>query len=256
MNPAFAYLYDQMAADPRYERDLALMEAELGRRGIDGRIARESMFRDAQQMIREFVKLGMKNIVIVGNDQSLLGLIPSLQDLDVTIGYIPLGDVGPLARMLGIPSGIGAVDVIAARLVETIDLGRVNGRPFLTEAVLPATKASVFIKQQYRLSPHEGGAIGIRNLGSPAADGSSSADPKDGWLDLVIQTRPPKGGFSKILSRGRLEETRMPIKEALLEAGGLVDLFVDGATITGEKFAFTIQPQSLRLITGRGRKLA
>ncbi len=156
MNPAFAYLYDQVAADPRHERDLALMEAELSRRGIDGRIARESMFRDAQLMVKEFVKLGIKNVVVLGNDASLLQIIPLLPNADITIGYLPLGEAGPLARMLGIPFGVEAVDVLAARSVETMDLGRVNDRPFLTEAALPATRASVLVERQYRLRPQAG----------------------------------------------------------------------------------------------------
>lgn len=255
MNPAFAYLYDQTTSDPRHERELALMEAELGRRGIDGRIARDALFRGTESMLKEYVKLGIKNIVVVGSDASLLQMIPSLPAMDATIGFLPLGENGPVARMFGIPSGVGATDVLAARLVETVDVGRVNGRPFLTEAILPATNASVLIEGQYRLRPQENGAIGIRNFGSPAADGSASADPKDGWLELVIQTRPVSGAFAKLLSRGRLEETHIPFQNARLEAEEDVELFADGVVIAGKTFDFTVQPKAMRLITGRGRKI-
>lgn len=256
MNPTFAYLYDQTASDPRYERELASVEAELARRGIDGRIARESMFRDIQSTVKDLVKTGIRNVVVVGSDASFLQMIPLLSVLDVTIGFLPLGEAGAIAKMLGISSGVSATDVLAARLVETVDLGRVNERPFLTEAVLPATRASILIEGKYRLQPRESGAIGIRNLGSSAADGSASADPKDGWLELVIQTRPAKGAFARILSRGRLEETRIPFRNGRLDADEKVDLFVDGAVLSSETFAFAIQPKALRLITGRGRKIA
>ncbi len=86
-------------------------------------------------------------------------------------------------------------------------------------------------------------------------DETPSADPKDGWLDLVIQTRPMQNAITRMLMRGRLEETRIPFRRARLEAENDVELFVDGAAITGKTFDFTIQPNALRLITGRGRKI-
>lgn len=255
MNPAFAYVYDDFLTDRRFERELSMVESELARRGIEGQIARLAMFRSAKEMVTDLVRVGVKNIVVVGNDTSLQKLMWFLPDLAITVGYLPMTEPTFVAQLLGIPVGVPAVEVLAARLVEILDVGKFDDRYFLTEVVLPTTLASIEVEGKYRVSPSEGGAIAVRNLGSVVAGGKSNADPKDGWLEAVIQSGEPPKGYRRFLSRGDVTQTRIFLREGRLLSHNPMELFVDGQTMSGCEFRLSIVPNKLRIITGRQRQL-
>lgn len=255
MNPAFAYLYDDFLSDKRLERDVSALENELARRGIEGRIARLAMFRSAKEMVMDMARAGVKNIIVVGNDQTLQKLMWFLPDMDVILGYIPMGRPADVAARLGIPMGIAAVDVIAARLIDTVDVGRIGDHYFLGEVSLPATIAALEIEGRYRLRPVEGGAIAVRNLALHGEAGEID-EAKDGWLDAVVQSRVPvargRGGF---WARKELTETRLRFRTGRLISEEPVDVFVDGHPVNGFSFDIEMTQRKLRLITG-GRRIS
>jgi hypothetical protein len=252
MNPAFAYIYDDFLSDRRYERELGQVETELARHGIGGRTFRLSPLTASRDLIKDLVMDGAKNVVFVGNDLTVEKMMWFLPDLDVTIGYIPITDKNPLAELLGISFGAPAVDILAARFVETFDIGKINDRYFFTEVVLPSTKAALEIEGRYRVSPRVGGAIVVRNLGGSLEHGN--ADPKDGWLEAVIQTVTP-GVSSTFWKKAALEETRIPLQNGAIIAQEPTDIYVDGHITNGSKFRLQIIPNKLRMITGRRRRL-
>lgn len=255
MNPAFAYVYDDFLSDSRFERDISLIETELARRGIEGRIARLAMFRSAKEMVTDLCQQGVKNVVFVGNDRTLEKMMWFLPDLDLTVGYIPVCQPAQVAGLLGIPVGAGAVDVLAARLVEVLDVGRLEDRYFLTEVVLPSTIACIEIEGQYRASPATGGAIAVRNLGSVDPSGGASADPKDGLLEAVIQTQGPGKPALGLWGKPGLSETRIAFRYGTIISKEPIDVFVDGHVLNGFTFHVEIRPKKLRIITGRERKV-
>ncbi|MBV9332910.1 MAG: YegS/Rv2252/BmrU family lipid kinase [Candidatus Eremiobacteraeota bacterium] len=74
-------------------------------------------------------------IVIAGGDGTLVGEIPSALALDVPVGIVPLGTFNDLARTLEIPLDIeSACDVIASAKARRIDVARVNGAYYVSEA--------------------------------------------------------------------------------------------------------------------------
>lgn len=255
MNPAFAYIYDEFLADRRFERSLSALETGLAQRGMEGKVTRLAMFRHVREMVIELAKQGVKNIVFVGNDQTLGKVMWFLPDVDVTIGYIPIDQPSKIADLLGIPQGPAAVDVLAARLVETLDVGRIEDRYFLTEVTLPATLASLEIEGKYRLQAMGGGAIAIRNLGAPTQTGSCSADPKDGWLEGVIQKKIDPKGLRRWVSSAELSETKIRFKQGKIISQEPIDVFVDGHALNGFSFQLEIIPKKIRIITGRQRRI-
>ena len=249
MNPAFGYLYDDFLSDRRFERDLGVLETELSRRGIQGNVARLAMFRSAREMIVDMACSGTKNIVFVGNDKTLQKMMWFLPDVDVTVGYIPLAEPSQIGGLLSIPSGLGAVDVLAARFIESFDVGKLDDRYFFTEVVVPSTNASLEIEGQYRVSPTQGGAIAIRNLGSVSGKSLVAADSKDGWLEAVIQT-PTKDG-KRLFGSSPLAETQIRLKRGQLISKEPMDVFMDGHAVNGFTFRLSIVPNKLKIITGR-----
>lgn len=250
MNPAFAYVYDEVLSNPRYEQLIATIENETVQAGIEGRILRVGMFRDAKESLKELEKHGVKNLIFVGTDQVVLSHIHLLPSLEMTIGFLPVVSDSYLARALRLPIGAKAVQTIAGRLVEALDLGKIGDRFFLTELVVPNTDAGVEVNGAYRLSPRERGGISVRNLCVLPGESGCIADPQDGMLEIVIQSRMTLGGLS-FWKKHEMSETHLYLKEGAIISKTPLDAFVDGQKMTNTRFAFSIAPKALRMITGK-----
>ncbi len=242
MNPAYAYLYDEFLNDRRYEREISRLEAELARRGIEGRVARSALFRHAKDQAEDLVRGGAKNLVLVGDDRTLEKLMWFLPDLDATIGFVPIAKSSKIADWLSIPIGVPSVDVLGARFVETIDVGRFADRYFLTEAILETTDATLDVEGRFRIQPASGGSIRISNL-------AQDANPKDGKLDAIVTVEPPKTRWP--LGRKTPPETRVTLSNGSLTSSQPVDAIVDGQVLNGFSFQISSVPGKLKVITGR-----
>ncbi|MBP9869060.1 hypothetical protein KBC59_00680 [Patescibacteria group bacterium] len=246
----YAFIYDDLLTDKRHAQALAEIEARLTSLDVQGRIARLALFRSARDLIESMVNQGVRTIVVVGNDRTLDKVMWFAPDLNVTIGYIPVAPPFSVAELLGIPVGPKACDVLAARLIETIDMGRFHDRYFLTEVNVSRTVASVDIEGKYRISPSNGGSITIRNLGG--LEGQSS-NAKDGLLEVIVTAEDP--GRRSFFSRKKPSETRMLISHGELVSVDPMDVRVDGTILNGFRFAIGIRPDTLKVITGRARRL-
>ncbi|HWQ99328.1 MAG TPA: hypothetical protein VN397_00585 [Candidatus Methylomirabilis sp.] len=258
MNRLYAYLYDDFLTDKSYERALANIETRASVLGIQGRVARLAIFRSARELVESLVREGAETIVVVGNDRTLEKTMWFLPDLPVTVGFLPVTEPSSIATMLGIPVGDAACDVLAARRVEMLDVGKLDDRYFLTEVTLESTKATVDIEGQYRVSPDRGGSIAIRNLGNINKEGIASADARDGMLEAVITPLDPEASgnrFSFHRSEPRME-TRVLLRDGAILSDEPVDVTVDGHRMNGFSFRLGIVPKKLKLITGRNKRLA
>jgi len=255
MNQAFAYIYDDFVSQRRYERDLARMETELATRGISGYVARLAMFRQSREIVSNLARGGVKNVVLVGNDATLAQAISFLPDLDVTVGYIPLGPPTVFANLLGIPVGIAAVETLAGRLVEVLDVGKCDQQYFFTEMVIPSTTAQLEVEGAYRVHPIENGAIAIRNTGIQVENGKVCANPKDGLLEAVIQTAPGEKKKKNFWAKKGLSETQIKFRNGRILSDKPIEVFLDGRPVRGQVFEISIVPKKLHMIMGRNRKI-
>lgn len=258
MNRLYAFLYDDFLSAPSYQKILANIETRCSVLGIQGRVSRLAIFRSARELVESLVMDGAETIVVVGNDKTLQKIMWFLPDLPVTVGYIPVAEPFGIASLLGIPPGESACDILAARRVETLDIGKVDKRYFLTEVLIQDTKASVNVEKRFSISAKHAGTISIRNLGSIAMSGVAKANAKDGWLELAVEPILPserKSRFSFLKSLKRGEETLLKLKEGTIESTEPVDLLIDGHQINGFKFNIGIIPNKLKIITGRNKRL-
>ncbi|MBU2566827.1 hypothetical protein KKG46_04695 [Patescibacteria group bacterium] len=257
MNPAYAYIYDDFLVDRRYQDILAALETRLASLGLSGRIGRLALFRSARELVEGFVDQGVQNIVIVGNDITLNKVMWFLPDLPVVVGYIPIAEPAHMAALLGIPVGLGACDVLGARLIETLDMGKLGDRYFLTEAVFENTTASLQVNKNYKLSLIKGGNIIFRNLGGVTKDGYAMADARDGKLEVLIQPHYEKNLKTKILDRiksNKDNETRMFFENGEIVSKQPVEARADMFAVSGFEFKVSVIPNKLRMIVGRARR--
>jgi hypothetical protein len=254
MNQSYAYVYDDFLSDKPFEREVAALETKLSTFDLSGHIGRMSLFRSAKDLVEGMVAKGASTVVVVGNDGSLDKTMWFLPDMNVTVGYIPLVGPSAVAKLLGIPVGVGACDVLAARRIEMLDMGMLDDRYFLTEVSLPATVASLSIEGTYRVSPTDGGSLAIRNLGGRVGSELVAADPRDGRLEAVIIPRAieQKHLFWK---RAVLQpETRILLTHGDITSKTPIEAHVDNHAVSGFQFKVKVVPGKMKLITGRGRR--
>ncbi len=243
----YCYLYDEFIQEnKRHERELLKIENRLTDLGIAGKISRLALFRNAEEMIRDEIERGITTVVVLGNDETIRKVIDVVADTpEVVLGIIPIGPNNELARMLGIPEGVEACDVLSARRIETIDMGTVNGRRFVTSLTMPEFHAELTCEGKYRIFPTARKAqLEIRNL-------ADVADPCDGKFEAII-TAAVSTGWGPF-KRSSLKESILPMRSLAIRSDLPVSLFVDGEKMTSTRFDIGIEPMTLQVITGKGR---
>ena len=244
----YCYIYDEFIQDKRFERELLKIENRLTDLDIAGKVLRLALFRNAEEMIRDEVRRGVTTVVAVGNDVTVRKVLDAVADSGVTFGVIPLGNENDLAGLLGVPEGVAACDVLSARIVEQIDVGTINGRRFITGVSCPNFNAELSYEGNYRISPKCISELEIRNLCNQETSDTNS-DPCDGYLETIIRVANPSGWFR----RKRIGKSVLPTKNIAIRSDKPLAVFADGEELISTRFDIGIEPNLLKIITGRGR---
>lgn len=247
MSSSFAYVYDERLAEQKFHRDVASLEADLAGLGIGGRIARLSLFKKAKDSVEDFVRDGLRHVVIVGNDETLLRMMWFLPELPVTIGFVPVLGPSSFSALLGIKNTKAAIQALTGRLTATFDVGKVGDKFFLTKVVIPDTRAELEIDGRFRLRPTEGGTIVVSNLGE--------GDPRDGLLDVRVSSSVAPKTFFRRRPKESFE-TVLQMTEGHVRSDEPVKLFVDGQALEGTSFKIGVLKKRARFLVGREGHLA
>lgn len=79
----------------------------------------------------------VERVIVAGGDGTLHHLLPLLLKARKPVGVLPLGTANDFARSIGLPTNIqAACDVASGPHVRPVDVGLINGRPFLNVASL------------------------------------------------------------------------------------------------------------------------
>jgi len=117
------------------------VEPELKKRGV--RMDSFSALRDPvhlENAVEEALARGDGRVIVGGGDGTFSAVAPQLARPAVELGVLPTGTGNQFARDLGIaPQLDHAADVIAQNRVAEVDVGVVNGHPFLNVASLGLT---------------------------------------------------------------------------------------------------------------------
>lgn len=248
----YYYIYDEFVQDKKYERELLNIETRLTDLGIAGKISRLALFKRADELIRDETKRGVTTIVAVGNDDTVHKVIDVVADTGVTFGLIPLGPKNTIAKLLGIPEGLAACDVLSNRIIETIDTGMLNGKRFVTGVSIPRTQAEITCEGKYRIHPTQDGTIEVRNLAcGEVTDATDVSNPRDGLFDTVIRVMTNRGG--RIFRKMRMGQTVLPLRSLAIRSQDPIAVLADGNEILGTRFDITVEPLNLHVITGKAR---
>lgn len=132
----YYYIYDSFITERKYRRRVAAVENSLTDLGIAGERERVTPIRPVQDLVKIGIEREVSTIVLVGNDYTftkalnaaaVLGLNPN----KVVFGIIPFGEPNKISRMLGLGTDMAATRELAARKIDTLDIGQVNKRFFV-----------------------------------------------------------------------------------------------------------------------------
>lgn len=117
----------RQATDELFEKLRACFEDA----GLQAHIHASTDIEDAEQKLRDD-GAQFDIIAIAGGDGTIHHLLPALIQIDKPVGLVPLGTGNDFARSLGIPEALPeAVHTMAAGKALEVDIGFVDGRPFL-----------------------------------------------------------------------------------------------------------------------------
>jgi len=239
------YIYDDYLNKSRYTKALNRMEIRLTDLGLSGKIIRLSTIKNIRGSIQNEIKLGAKNIVAVGNNQTINKIIGAIIDTDVygdfqkntLLGIIPIGDDNTIANSFGIKNEEDACNILLARRVEKIDIGLIGKHYFLNQATIESSGTKVEI-DKYSLEVEERGEVKIINLLSDPQEEIKS-NPHDGLLDIYIKTRKKDETY---LTADKIKISNLKHK-----------LLIDGVVEIETPVEIGIMKNKLNTIVGRDR---
>lgn len=246
----YFYVFDSFLQDKKYAAELIRIETRLAALGIQGRSEKITILKNIQEATRESIKRGATTIVAVGNDRTVVKLLPLAVEHEVTLGIIPVGEPQLIATYLGLPRGAAACDNVSRRVIEHLDLGLANRQHFLLESQLPP-RARVVCEGTYTVeSLDPTGSVVVTNLAPATWPGR----PTDGRLELVI--RPGAGGGQRSWFHRRAPVMSVfPVRRARVEhQSGDPPVILDGQVMLKTPITLEVAPKKLSVIVGKDRR--
>lgn len=253
----YLYLYDASLGDKKFASTLARIETRLTDLHINGKIFRLSPLRNLEELLRDEVRVGAKTVIAVGNDKTFGQVINAAAPLDVTVGFIPVGNENIIAKTLGIPSGEAACNVIAARTIEHVDLGRANNTYFISSITVGSGEVTIEYGSQYRITPQLKDQVSICNLRPVLADATTGAgyfNPKDGLLEIYIKPLASEAWSWFRRAASVSNASIIPFKKISIRSKQSLPVFTDGQRVLKTPVEIEIVPKKLRVIVGKARE--
>ncbi|MFH1112144.1 MAG: diacylglycerol kinase family protein [Patescibacteria group bacterium] len=252
----YFYLYDTYANDRTHANTLVRIENTLTDLGIQGKVGRLTILKSAKDLIDFAIKDGADTIVAVGNDLTISKVAAALigRKQEVTMGIIPVGEKNQsMANLLGIPIGVLACHVLSSRIIELLDLGKVNSQYFIRSVLVSGTPI-ITCDDQFSLALNRPHTIKICNLDSWKLNGQTKvANPKNKMLETVLTPIPQKGflGFHK---KKQASGSQLIMESCKIASpGNSLPVVVDGERVLKTPVTIKIASQRIKVIVGKKR---
>lgn len=252
----FFYLYDKITLDKKLDGALMQVEHRLIDLGINGRVERMAVFKNMRELIEDAIKREAHTVVAVGNDATFSKALSAVAPFPaVSLGFIPMEENTVFGKLLGIPTGPGACDILSKRLLQQVDLGRLQKTFFITSAeVAMHPSVSVECDGLYSISALKPGtSVRVDTIGPVLTQGLGRlARADDGKIEIVLTPATPKGLFSR-----KVGETPsvFPVTHVKITASESLTVSVDGEVVGKTPCEIEVIPKGVKLIVGKDRLL-
>ncbi len=290
----YYYIINPAAGTAKINKIQDKLKSRLSELGIIGEFVKTTGKGDATKLTRLAISKGYNTIVAVGGDNTVNEVANGiLNESRAVLGVIPTGSTNSLAKTLGIFDWEEACSILAARKLEIIDLGEVNGHHFITTAALGfeaniikyRTEVGFFKKlafgakilseiNKFRsqeiilefendltaktemltvIVANSKPLVGFKDIFKP--------NPQDGYLDILVVSKLPKTKifqkFTAIMSgayENLPEASTFRAKKLTVKTKEPIPISVDGEEITKTPAEINIIPKKLKVIVGKKRQ--
>jgi len=249
----YQYIYDNFLSAKKYDKTLARIEAKLIDLGIKGKTHKLTVLKNFESYLKEIADKNLDSLVVVGDDTTIIKVLNIIVEKEIVLGIIPIGEKNMVADFFGIPKNIDACDILAARKIEEVDLGKVGGQFFLSSVEAYGEGVSILCNNQYEIKTLANTEkIGFYNL---CFKGESDRifNPQDGQLEIISNHKESKGLFKK--TKQNLIKTVLKVKKAkILSSEKSNSVLVDGQKIIKTPVEVEVADKKLKVIVGKRRK--
>jgi len=248
------YIYDQFLTDKKFEPIINRIEARLTDLGINGRTEKLTILKSFSEAVKDVAKKEASTIIAVGNDSTVSKIISLLPNLNITLGIIPIGPENEIAKMLGIPENEFACDVLSARIIEKIDLGKANNYFFISHLHLPASPDLYLDSGTYKISSlTQDSRINICNFEFDK-ENPQICNPKDGLLEVIFSPGKKQKGFFTSLKKQYTNDSVFKFKKLKVKCNtDSLKALADGHTAIKTPISVEVVPKKLKIIVGKNR---
>ncbi len=114
------------------ERLRRRVESALAARSVRFEYAYTNAPGHGRELVRQALADGYARVLVAGGDGTVLEAVDSLVDSRAALALLPVGTGNQLAANMGLPKGIEkSIDVAVSGTVRRIDVGMLDGRPFM-----------------------------------------------------------------------------------------------------------------------------
>ncbi|MFH0818469.1 MAG: diacylglycerol kinase family protein [Patescibacteria group bacterium] len=258
----FFYYYDAFVSDKKNEEELTKAENRLITLGINGRIEKSSVLRNAKESIEDGIKQGAHTIIAVGDDNTLTKVVNIAAEKNVTIGFIPMIKNSKFAEILGIADSLEACNILSKRLTKKINLGKANLNYFLASLNLPQSDGlQIECDEKFKISlRHHNCKLSIYNLGNFLI-----ASKREDWklfpgrsnhlfVSILPQSKKKFGGLVRTSNQER--ESIFPAKKIKITSPDIsAPVILDEQTTLKTPVTVSFKPKKITFIVGRNRKI-
>lgn len=252
----FFYLYDKITLDKKLDGALMQVEHRLIDLGINGRVERMAVFKNMRELIEDAIKREAHTVVAVGNDATFSKALSAVAPFPaVSLGFIPMEENTVFGKLLGIPTGPGACDILSKRLLQQVDLGRLQKTFFITSAEVAAhPSVSVECDGLYSISALKPDtSVRIDTIGPVLTQGLGRlARADDGKIEVVLTPATPKGMFARKVGEA---PSVFPVTRVKITASESLPVSVDGEVVGKTPCEIEVIPKAVKLIVGKDRLL-
>lgn len=212
------------------------IETDLGVYGLTGDIRRLSNFLTLESIVRDILKKKGATAVVVGDDETFFSVFNLLAGSKVVLGLIPIGE-SRYGELLGLTPET-TCGVIAARRLSCVDLGRIDNKYFLENAVTQKEMSVSLSCEDFSIETQKRFKICFSNIGV--------GNPFDNQLELVIFNEPVFGKQERIFAS-------IPFQKCQLKNINATEMILDGHRKILIPVKVKTAPKAIQLIVGKER---
>ncbi len=247
----YYYIYDNFISENKYRKTIAQVESRLTDLGINGKITKMSILKNLKKTINDEIKNDIKTLVVVGNDKTLNQTLNLLENLDVTIGFIPIGPDNNIAKLLGIKEGEPACDILSSRIISKMNLGLINKSIyFLSYLEMPGDDLYINCDNNFFINTEgKNNIITISNIYYGEDEKELTIKNNSDFLNIVI-----KNHKKSIFKKSKKYLSYFKAKNISINSEKSVPiLLVDEKRILKNPIRLELLKEKLKIIVGKNR---